>query len=286
MECDSTLRNAISSTDKVVAEIKRVADNTVSQLYQKYWRKTHQNSLYLPTLVRYISITNNTYQLFHWRLQMQTLQLSMLDFSGVKVTLRSSKSRTLDKYLKITHMTCLQIFLYQGENNVENCPQVAFVLLGDEAFGLISTWCSPTHIKDCPKKIYNYRHCRVIECPFGILSDKWRILHSCMLVNTSWFFYHRGSNGNKPVVLCIILCDKEVLIWGYFNLFISRNAGVGYCRRHIKRDQCKRRFLSVFGAFFDKIDVYKGVQSASSCYLSLLSAYHPHFKLTIMKVVK
>lgn len=67
-------------------------------------------------------------------------------------------------------------------------PAVPFVLLGDEAFGLSRRVMRPYAQKNLTKerRVYNYRHCRArrtVECAFGILSNKWRVLHSCILVN-------------------------------------------------------------------------------------------------------
>lgn len=65
---------------------------------------------------------------------------------------------------------------------------VPFVFLGDAAFGLSTHVMRPYPEKNLTveKRIYNYRHCRarrIVECSFGILSNKWRVLHSCILVD-------------------------------------------------------------------------------------------------------
>lgn len=67
-------------------------------------------------------------------------------------------------------------------------PPVPFVLLGDEAFGLSRHIMRPYPNKNLTveKRTYNYRHCRArrtIECTFGILSNKWRVLRSTILVD-------------------------------------------------------------------------------------------------------
>lgn len=71
--------------------------------------------------------------------------------------------------------------------NCDTGPCVPYVLLGDEAFGLSKHVMRPYPSKKLTheKRIYNYRHCRgrrVVECSFGILSNKWRVLHSAMLI--------------------------------------------------------------------------------------------------------
>lgn len=70
----------------------------------------------------------------------------------------------------------------------ETTNALPLVLLGDEAFGLTRQVMRPYPNKNltAEKRIYNYRHCRarrVVECSFGILSNKWRVLHSCILVD-------------------------------------------------------------------------------------------------------
>lgn len=65
---------------------------------------------------------------------------------------------------------------------------VPFILLGDEAFGLSKNVMRPYPSKGLTsqKRIYNCRHCRarrVVECAFGILSNKWRVMHSAMMIH-------------------------------------------------------------------------------------------------------
>lgn len=56
------------------------------------------------------------------------------------------------------------------------------VLVGDDAFGLSKTLMKPYggHHLTMYKRVYNYRLCRArryIECSFGIMANKWRVLH-------------------------------------------------------------------------------------------------------------
>lgn len=56
------------------------------------------------------------------------------------------------------------------------------VFIGDEAFGLSKNLMRPYggHHLVLHKRVYNYRLCRArryIECSFGIMANKWRVLH-------------------------------------------------------------------------------------------------------------
>lgn len=88
------------------------------------------------------------------------------------------------------------IKLYSGELNLPtptsqpnttNSPQ-PFVLVADEAFGLHNNLLRsyPGRGLNEKRKIFNYRLSRArqyyVECTFGILSNKWRVLHSPILV--------------------------------------------------------------------------------------------------------
>ncbi|KAF0746351.1 protein ALP1-like [Aphis craccivora] len=70
--------------------------------------------------------------------------------------------------------------------NTTDSPQ-PFVLVADEAFGLHKNLLRsyPGRGLDEKQKIFNYRLSRArryVECAFGILSNKWRVLHTPILV--------------------------------------------------------------------------------------------------------
>lgn len=76
----------------------------------------------------------------------------------------------------------------QNVSSVTPNEPMPLVLLGDEAFGLNKNVMRPYPNKNltAERRTYNYRHCRgrrVVECAFGVLSNKWRVLHSCILVD-------------------------------------------------------------------------------------------------------
>lgn len=67
-------------------------------------------------------------------------------------------------------------------------PALPFVLVADEAFALHKHVMRPYPNKtlDIEKRTFNYRLSRArryVECTFGILSNKWRVLHTAILVN-------------------------------------------------------------------------------------------------------
>lgn len=70
-------------------------------------------------------------------------------------------------------------------------PNVPYFLIGDEAFGLNTNLLRPFGGKELSqkKRIFNYRLSRArryVECSFGILTNKWRILHRPLNVKTDF----------------------------------------------------------------------------------------------------
>lgn len=77
----------------------------------------------------------------------------------------------------------------------ENCPLpgtteplMPYVFIADEAFALGEHLMRPYSNRNLttPKKVFNYRLTRarrVVECSFGILANKWRLLHTPIALN-------------------------------------------------------------------------------------------------------
>lgn len=68
-----------------------------------------------------------------------------------------------------------------------NGPPLPFVFLGDEAFPLNNNFLKPYPRQNLnnQRRIFNYRLSRarrIVECAFGILSNKWRIFHTSMTI--------------------------------------------------------------------------------------------------------
>lgn len=67
-------------------------------------------------------------------------------------------------------------------NDHNNEPSIPYVLVGDEAFGLSKHVMRPYGGQNLnvKQRVYNYRLSRArryVECAFGIMANKWRILH-------------------------------------------------------------------------------------------------------------
>jgi hypothetical protein len=70
----------------------------------------------------------------------------------------------------------------------DNISPLPYLIVADEAFALSSHVMRPYPKKSLTirKKVYNYRHSRarrLIECSFGLLSNKWQILHRALNVD-------------------------------------------------------------------------------------------------------
>jgi len=82
-----------------------------------------------------------------------------------------------------------------------DCPQ-PFVFIGDKAFALHSNLLRPYpgRALDDTKKVFNYRLSRArrtVECTFGVLANKWRVLHTPIQVEPEF--------ADKIIKACCIL---------------------------------------------------------------------------------
>lgn len=107
----------------------------------------------------------------------------------------------------------------------ENMP---FVFVADEAFGLCPYIMRPYSGRNLPtlKRVFNYRLSRArryVECAFGILSNKWRIFHRPLNVNTDLAIdivkcccvlhnFVRARDGGHSRDSMAIVDDEDVII--------------------------------------------------------------------------
>lgn len=101
--------------------------------------------------------------------------------SDSRVFLNSNMAKRLEENL-------LKIPSGRRLPNDESGKRMPFCIVADEAFGLSRHILRPYAKKSLTilKRIYNYRHTRarrMVECTFGILCNKWRILHRAFDVN-------------------------------------------------------------------------------------------------------
>ncbi len=85
--------------------------------------------------------------------------------------------------------------------NTNSNPQ-PFVLVGDEAFRLHTNLLRPFPQRnlDSRRRVFNYRpsRCRrYVECAFGVIANKWRVLHTAILLKL--------DNVDKIVKACCLL---------------------------------------------------------------------------------
>lgn len=98
-----------------------------------------------------------------------------------------------------------------GEGNVIPIP---FSVVADEAFGLANNVLRPYAKKKLTvlKRVFNYRHTRArrfVECAFGILVNKWRILHRALDVNEEF-------------------CDRIIMCCCILHNFVRTHDGVSF----------------------------------------------------------
>lgn len=99
--------------------------------------------------------------------------------------------------------------------SLPNCPSgtaLPFVFVADEAFALCENLLRPYPAKNLTpqKKVFNYRLSRArrfVECAFGILANKWRILHRPIDVNVEFV--------DSIVKTCCVLHNYVRVVDGY-----------------------------------------------------------------------
>lgn len=134
-------------------------------------------------------------------------------------------------------------------------PKVPYFFVGDEAFGLHKHLLRPfggTHLT-IEQRIFNYRLCRArryVECAFGILTNKWRVLHRPLNVQPDFAV--------KIVKACIVLhnfvrdrdgflVDDTTSITGLEDLPREVNIRGGLTANNIRNTLC-RYFMTNAGS--------------------------------------
>jgi len=124
--------------------------------------------------------------LFSWQLSIQIANLRMLILGLTeKTAIRLFFQETSFFKLLIRNKPHIPPSGPLFTNDTENCP---FVFVGDEIFSLSENlmWPYAGHNLSEEQRIFNYPLCRArrdVECAFGILSNKWRILHTALNVS-------------------------------------------------------------------------------------------------------
>ena len=85
--------------------------------------------------------------------------------------------------------------------------EMPFVILGGEAYPLKTHLMKPLARKDlsCEERVFNYRLSRArrcVECAFGILTAKWRLLNKAIETNV---------NKAERIVRCICLLHNIII---------------------------------------------------------------------------
>lgn len=129
-----------------------------------------------------------------------------------------------------------------------NSSPVPYVFLADDAFGLSKNIMIPYARKNLTykKKIFNYRHCRarrMIECTFGILTNKFRLFHRPMNIDIDLV--------NDVIKCCCILHNFIRIREGYaaeHTLVIHglRDIESSELERNARGNQIRDRFANYF----------------------------------------
>lgn len=98
--------------------------------------------------------------------------------------------------------------------NDENGTPIPFVIVGDEAFALSENVLRPYPNKNLSvqHRIFNFRLSRarrVVECAFGILSNRWRIFH-------------------RPLDVKLEFCDAIIKACCILHNFLNREEGIHF----------------------------------------------------------
>ena len=137
-------------------------------------------------------LTTSVIFLFSWQLPIQITNLHMLTLGLTeKTAIRLFFQDT--SFFKLLIRSKLHI-PPSGPVFTSDTENFSFVFVGDEAFSLAENLMRPYagHNLSRKQRIFNYRLCRArryVICAFGILYNKWRILHTALNVSKEFSKY-------------------------------------------------------------------------------------------------
>lgn len=215
----TTLRNIVNSTCQSIWEALQplyMAEKNEEDWYKiadQFYERTNFPNIIGAVDGKHVRITNPKYggsDYFNYKKYFSMVLMAWVDadYKFIYIDVGSQGSASDSTILKKSNTgrrlqgNLLNIPIGRSLPNDENGKIMPFCIVGDEAFGLSKNILRPFSKRGLTvaKRIFNYRHTRarrMVECTFGILCNKWRILHRPIDVNVEFC--------DKIVMACCIL---------------------------------------------------------------------------------
>lgn len=204
MELHFVFRCGVSTATKIVKETCQVIWNELQKSVipkptKDAWIKIaegFQKHAYFPNCIgaidgkhiRIIKPTDSGSQFFNYKKYFSITLLAVADsnYNFVYVDIgsygRSSDSTVFSNTIFYHKMQNNELDIPNGKPLESNGKTEPFVLIGDEGFALSHHLLRPYARKNLSdkKKVFNFRLSsarRTVECAFGVLTNKWRLLH-------------------------------------------------------------------------------------------------------------